>query len=238
MSFYEGLVKVVHPPRCHCKHKRDKNAENREWSFGTREVLNLILAEDRSPDLSLDKQRTRTDGIGPKPLVREPHYTGVSPIDSWPTTAVGHVSYQGFITPWAWAEVSSGVSKVPAGRLKAPNGKLNGGTPAARFRVTMPKRRPKLARNAMEALATHMTLKAKDLSPDQKMAIESLLGRSIADNEEISISLTTSPSVPEWLQTSWKSAQEQGLDQLSVEEIDAEIEAARKARRERRPSEQ
>src|SRR5207253_5249098 len=73
-----------------------------------------------------------------------------------------------------------------------------------------------------------MTLKAKDLSPDQKMVIESLLGRSIAENEEISIRATTSPSVPEWLQTSWKSAQEQGLDQLSVEEIDAEIGAARK----------
>ena len=73
-----------------------------------------------------------------------------------------------------------------------------------------------------------MTLKAKDLSPDQKMVIESLLGRSIAENEEISIRATTSPSVPEWLQTSWKSAQEQGLDQLSVEEIDAEIAAARK----------
>jgi hypothetical protein len=80
-----------------------------------------------------------------------------------------------------------------------------------------------------------MTLKDKDLSPDQKMAIESLLGRSI---EEISIRATASPSAPEWLQASWKSAQEQGLDQLSVEEIDAEIAAARKARRERRPSEQ
>ncbi len=32
-----------------------------------------------------------------------------------------------------------------------------------------------------------MTHKAKDLSPDQKVAIESLLGRSIAENEEISI---------------------------------------------------
>ncbi len=84
-----------------------------------------------------------------------------------------------------------------------------------------------------------MTVKAKDLSPDQKMAIESLLGRSIAENEEIIIrATTTSPSVPEWLQASWKSAQEQGLDQLSMEEIDAEIVAARKARREHRPTEQ
>ena len=83
-----------------------------------------------------------------------------------------------------------------------------------------------------------MTLKAKDLSPDQKMASESLLGRSIAENEEISIRATTSPSVPEWLQASWKSAQEQGLDQLSVEEIDEEIAAARKAGRGHRPLEQ
>jgi hypothetical protein len=83
-----------------------------------------------------------------------------------------------------------------------------------------------------------MTHKAKDLSPDQKMAIESLLGRSIAENEEISIRATASPTVPDWLKASWKSAKEQGLDQLSMEEIEAEIAAARKARRESRPSEQ
>jgi len=83
-----------------------------------------------------------------------------------------------------------------------------------------------------------MTHKAKDLSANQKLAIESLLGRSIAENEEIIIRTTTSPSAPEWLQASWKSAEDQGLDQLSVEEIDAEIAAARKARRQRQPSEQ
>jgi hypothetical protein len=82
-----------------------------------------------------------------------------------------------------------------------------------------------------------MTHKAKDLSPDQKMAIESLLGRSIAENEEISIRTTVAPSAPEWIQESWKSAKEQGLHQLSVEEIDTEIAAARKARRERRAAE-
>ncbi|MFZ0359296.1 MAG: hypothetical protein ABSC07_19355 [Terriglobales bacterium] len=83
-----------------------------------------------------------------------------------------------------------------------------------------------------------MTHKAKDLSPDQKTALESLLGRSIALHDEITIRVTTPPSAPEWLQESWKAAQEQGLDQLSMEEIDEEIAAARKARRERRPSEQ
>jgi hypothetical protein len=76
-----------------------------------------------------------------------------------------------------------------------------------------------------------MTHKAKDRSPDQKIVIESLLGRSIAENEEISIYATTSPTAPEWLQASWQSAKEQGLDRLSMEEIDAEIAVARKARR-------
>ncbi len=38
--------------------------------------------------------------------------------------------------------------------------------------------------------------------------------------------------VPEWLQKSWETANAVGLDRLSAEEIDAEISAARKARRE------
>jgi hypothetical protein len=83
-----------------------------------------------------------------------------------------------------------------------------------------------------------MTHKVKDLSPNQRLAIESLLGRSIAENEEISILTSNLPSTPGWLQESWKSAKEQGLDELSVEEIEAEIAAARKARRENRPSNQ
>ena len=78
-----------------------------------------------------------------------------------------------------------------------------------------------------------MIHKAKDLSPDQRLAIESLLGRSIGENEEILIRTTDSPSAPDWLKRSWESAQEQGLDRLSAEEIDAEIAAARKNRRER-----
>jgi hypothetical protein len=109
--------------------------------------------------------------------------------------------------------------------------------PGSQFRVTMPSPRPTLGRNTLE-IELRMTHKVKDLSPDQKMAIESLLGRSIAENEEISIRTTTSPAAPEWLQASWQSAQEQGLDQLSVEQIEAEIAAARKSRREKRPSEQ
>lgn len=37
----------------------------------------------------------------------------------------------------------------------------------------------------------------------------------------------------DWLQSSWESATQLGLDQLSMEEIDAEIAAARQTRRER-----
>ena len=84
-----------------------------------------------------------------------------------------------------------------------------------------------------------MIHKAKDLSPDQKTAIESLLGRSVAENEAISIRTLASASAPEWLQQSWETAKRVGLDRLSVEEIDAEIDAARKARRNRQqPQEQ
>ena len=78
-----------------------------------------------------------------------------------------------------------------------------------------------------------MIHKAKDLSPDQKMAIESLLGRSVAEGEAISIRALASASAPEWLQQSWESAERLGVDQLSLEEINAEIDAARKARRNR-----
>jgi hypothetical protein len=80
-----------------------------------------------------------------------------------------------------------------------------------------------------------MIHKAKDLSPDQRMAIESLLGRAMGEEEEIRIS-TSSPAVPDWLRRSWQTAEEQGLDRLSSDEIEAEIAAVRKARREPRPS--
>jgi hypothetical protein len=39
---------------------------------------------------------------------------------------------------------------------------------------------------------------------------------------------------PEWLQKSWESSKQAGLDRLSMDEIEAEIAAARKARRESR----
>jgi hypothetical protein len=87
-----------------------------------------------------------------------------------------------------------------------------------------------------------MIHRAKDLSQEQKNAIESLLGRAIAENEAISVrtvpvdesgEFANADSVlaPDWLQDSWENAKRLGLDRLSMEEIDTEIKAARRARR-------
>jgi plasmid stability protein len=50
--------------------------------------------------------------------------------------------------------------------------------------------------------------------------------------EEYALQVLEQDLAPEWLRKSWASAKETGLDRLSLEEIDAEIVAARKARRE------
>lgn len=73
----------------------------------------------------------------------------------------------------------------------------------------------------------------KDLSPDQKMTIESLLGRPVAEEEQISVRTVPVPPTPEWLKTIQEDAKEKGLDRLTPEEIDAEIAAAGRERRER-----
>jgi hypothetical protein len=83
-----------------------------------------------------------------------------------------------------------------------------------------------------------MIHKARDLSPDQKTAIESLLGRAIAEDEAISIRAAATGPVPEWLQSSWESARQLGVSNLSAKEIEAEIAAARKDRLDRQPTAQ
>ncbi len=72
---------------------------------------------------------------------------------------------------------------------------------------------------------------AKDLSPDQKQAIESLLGRPILDGEQVSV--RTVPASPEWLISIQQDAKEKGADKLTMEEIDEEIASARRAHRSR-----
>ena len=71
----------------------------------------------------------------------------------------------------------------------------------------------------------------RDLSPDQKLAIESLLGRPILDGEQISV--RTVPATPEWLAAIQLGAREKGADKLTADEIDDEIASARRARRSR-----
>jgi hypothetical protein len=68
----------------------------------------------------------------------------------------------------------------------------------------------------------------KDLSPDQKQAIESLLGRPISEDEQVSV--RTLPASPEWLMSIQQDARKKGTDKLTTEEIDAEIAAARRER--------
>jgi hypothetical protein len=74
-----------------------------------------------------------------------------------------------------------------------------------------------------------MNVKAKDLSPEQKTAIEGLLGRAIAEDEAVSVRATAAGSAPEWLRASWDSAKRLSVDQLSEQEIEAEIREARRA---------
>jgi plasmid stability protein len=53
-------------------------------------------------------------------------------------------------------------------------------------------------------------------------------------SEEYARQVLEQDLAPEWLQRSSESSKQAGMDQLSMEEIDAEIAAARKARRESR----
>jgi hypothetical protein len=70
-----------------------------------------------------------------------------------------------------------------------------------------------------------MIRSAKELSPHQKLAVESLLGRSISENEQIIVRVVSNP--PEWLQKAWQGAKERGLDELTPADIQEEIETYR-----------
>jgi hypothetical protein len=53
--------------------------------------------------------------------------------------------------------------------------------------------------------------------------------------EQYALHVLEQDLAPEWLRQSWASAKETGLDRLSMDEIEAEIAAARKARGEAKP---
>jgi len=77
-----------------------------------------------------------------------------------------------------------------------------------------------------------MTSLTIELPEEQKAALAAKARAIGLSAEQYARQVLEHDLAPEWLQKSWKTAKEAGLDQLSTEEIDAEISAARKARRE------
>ena len=72
--------------------------------------------------------------------------------------------------------------------------------------------------------------------PDED--VEALKAKATARGvsaEQYALQVLEQDLAPEWLRKSWASAKEAGLDQLSMDEIEAEITAARKARRDAKP---
>jgi plasmid stability protein len=80
-----------------------------------------------------------------------------------------------------------------------------------------------------------MTSLTIELPEDQKAALAAKAQAHGLSPEEYARQVLQHDLAPDWLRKSWETAREAGLDQLSTEEIDAEIAAARKARRESRP---
>ena len=75
-----------------------------------------------------------------------------------------------------------------------------------------------------------MTLKI-ELPEEQTAALRAKARAKGISVEQYARELLDRDLAPEWLQKSWATAKEAGLDQLTMEEIDAEIAATRKARR-------
>ena len=69
-----------------------------------------------------------------------------------------------------------------------------------------------------------------ELPDDQKAALLARARVRGLSAEEYVRQILQQDLEPEWLRDSWRSAGQLGLDQLSMEEIDAEIAAARKDR--------
>ena len=79
-----------------------------------------------------------------------------------------------------------------------------------------------------------MTLLTIELPEEQKALLAAKAQAKGLSPEEYAQQVLEHDLVPEWLRNSWETSKAVGLDQLSTEEIDAEIDAARKARRDSR----
>ena len=73
-----------------------------------------------------------------------------------------------------------------------------------------------------------------DLPDEQKAALVAKARAQGLSAEEYARQVLQHDLAPEWLRTSWESARRAGLDQLSMEEIEAEIADARRRRHESR----
>jgi hypothetical protein len=90
-----------------------------------------------------------------------------------------------------------------------------------------------MATNANPGLV--MTSLIIQLPEEQQAALAEKARARGLSIEEYACQVLQRDLAPEWLRKSWESSRQTGLDRLSVEEIDAEIAAARKAQRESRP---
>ena len=79
----------------------------------------------------------------------------------------------------------------------------------------------------------HLTIELPD---EQTLALTAKAKAQGLSTEQYIRRVLEHDLAPEWLRRSWASATESGLDQLSMDDIDAEIDAARKARRESSPN--
>jgi len=81
----------------------------------------------------------------------------------------------------------------------------------------------------LEDMSVDEVIEQFDVTREQIQAVLDFVAQSLQPAEI---------AAPEWIQASWESARRLGLDRLSPEEIDEEIAAARKARRDPRPVQQ
>ena len=70
------------------------------------------------------------------------------------------------------------------------------------------------------------------LSDDRAVALAAKARAKGLSAEEYARQVLEQDLIPEWLQRSWSNAEQAGLAQLSGDEIEAEIAAARGSRRE------
>ena len=73
-----------------------------------------------------------------------------------------------------------------------------------------------------------------DLPDEQTAALASKARAKGLSTEEYARQVLVQDLAPEWLRQSWANSEHGGLDQLSMDEIDGEIAASRKARPEDR----